>query len=245
MKNLIATLTTAAILGSGCAASNSSSFPEGHVTGYDFAEKSQSDNPYKLERVILYGDEFHVQVAEPRENTLDFEFLPFDKITRKIDLDSGKITLNSDTRYVPVKVEGDYEEDKWADRMKLRVSASDKTGVRGVSAEIEKIDPQAEYGYSVVKTQEGAQYVIKTMEIRGKRYFFPHVSDKETDAERKLNFYLIPVDGAKLYIDNSDGSITIENENQVYRGMLVEDIPEPEPEPKGPSPGQEEVEGSN
>ena len=62
-----------------------------------------------------------------------------------------------------------------------------------------------------------------------KRYFFPHVSDKETGAERKLNFYLIPVDGAKLYIDNSDGSITIENENQVYRAISVQDIPEPEP----------------
>ena len=243
MKGLITALTTAVILGSGCAGSSSSSFPEGHVTGYDFAEKSQSDNPYKLERVVLYGNEFHVQSVEPRENTLDFEFLPFDNITRKIDLDSGEITLDSDTRYIPVKVEGDYEEDKWADRMKLRVSASDKTGVRGVSADIEKIDPQAEYGYSVVKTQEGAKYVIKTMEIRGKRYFFPHVSDKETGAERKLNFYLIPVDGTKLYIDNSDGSITIENENQVYRAISVQDILEPEP--KGPSPGQEEVVGSN
>ena len=246
MKNLITTLTTAALIVGGCAANvpekQTGGFPEGHIIGYDFAEKTHSDTPYKLERVVIHGKQFYSQEAdstEKREGALPFVFVPFDKATREIDLDSGKMRLIAGEKYMPVRVELDKDtEDRWADQVQLS-----RTGPRRVKANVLRRKNEGDrYGSSFVTTENNAPYNIRTIEILGEKYFFPHTGRKSS--EKELSFYLIPVEGAKLRIRNSDGSITIRNEDQVYIPVSVESLPEVEAK-AGKSPGEAERVGSS
>ena len=80
------------------------------IHGYDFKNQTQNDSPYKEERIILHGQEFYVQRREPNDWTeLPFEFLPFDKVLRVINLDTKfpneRVKLESEERYIPKKVE--------------------------------------------------------------------------------------------------------------------------------------------
>ncbi len=225
-------LSVAVVSYTGCASFSGGHFPEGHVHDYEFKDKEQTKDPYKLERVILYENQFYAQIRDEKEGTeetLPFVFMPFDKIVREIDLDSGELVLKSKENYVPIKVKVEkYTVDEWADEVALMKETSRKTGIRGVKANIlREINERSIYGFSLITTEADATYAIKTTKILGNRYFFPHVSDTNTNEEEKLNFYLIPVKGAKLKIRNSDGGITIRNPNQVYRPVLVKDKEKP------------------
>lgn len=202
-------------------------FPEGHIHGVEYSTIDQSKVPYNLEEQILYGTRYYLQETEKTSETLPFVFLPFDKVIREIDLNSNKITLDSEEKYIPKLVEVEkYTKDQWADEIALRA-----TGLYGIKADMISLDELREIegvskndsGFSAITTEDGASYIIKTKTILGNEYFLPYVADKKTSEKGKLPFYLIPVKGAKIKIENACGNISIRNENKIYRPELVKD----------------------
>ncbi len=208
-------------------------FPEGHIHGVEYPTMDQSRVPYKLEEQVLYGVGYYLQERKDTPETLPFAFLPFNKVIRVIDLDSNKIALDSEEKYVPrkVKIEGGATQEGYVDQINIRATDSKKTGVKGIKANIISLEELREmadisedgYGFKVITTEDGASFAIKTKQILGEGYFFPHVSEKETDEKGKLPFYLIPIKGAKIKMQNSCGNLSIFNKNSVYRPELVKE----------------------
>ena len=231
MTKTINTLLLLAALGSvGCTSLNRRNFPEGHIQEVEYQIIDQSKVQYSLEEQVLYNQRYYLQKAEAEEQgKLPFVFYPFDKVQRVLDLDSNEITLDSKERYLPMRVEiATGTKDKWADEILLMSENSQLTSVKGVKAniisaeELEKITDNSKdnYGYKVITTEDDASYFIKTISILGEEYFFPHVADSKNSEQGILPFYLIPVKGAKIKIDNVCGNITIRNENNIYRPIL-------------------------
>ena len=215
----------------GCVSLNKRDFPEGHIHGVEYPIMSQNRVPYSLEEQVLYNKRYYLQEAEENQGTLDFVFYPFDKVQRILDLDSNEITLDSEEKYLPMRVEVTTgTKDKWADEISLMPEDSQLTGVGGIRAsiisaqELKEITDSSEnnYGYKVITTENGASFAIKTTWINGQEYFFPHVADSKDSEQGKLPFYLIPIKGAKIKIDNTCGNIIIRNENNIYRPILID-----------------------
>lgn len=230
--NKLTNLLLAGSLGitSACAPTLQRDFPDWHVRGYEFQDRTEKGEPYKLERAVILGEQFYTQRVSPREGELGFIFLPFNETKRVINTGTGDVRLESDKNYIPrrVRVE-DYTEDEFADEVDLMVDRSPQ-GIEGVRADILPIEElrriaqasPGSHGYSVVTTEEDARYGIRTMKILGKEYFFPHVETDETGNPRKLDFYLVPVEGSEIIIRNSDGRITLKNTNNIYRAVLLQ-----------------------
>jgi hypothetical protein len=225
----VSTLVFLVMLGAtGCARLNRKDFPDGHISGVEYLIRTTP--PHKLEEQVLYGERYYFQETEERDNTLPFLIYPFDKVQRVFDLDSKKMTLEAKEEYIPVRVEvATGTKDKWADKIVLRASDSKLTGVKGIKADIISAEElrkiagtsKDDYGYKVITTEDGAQFAIKTIKKNNREYFFPHVSDEKTFEIGKLPFYLIPVKGAKILIDNLCGNVTIINENNIFRPHLI------------------------
>jgi len=207
-------------------------FPYKHIHGYNFQTRDQSKEPYKLERVVIYDEQYYAQETDKTPETLPLVFLPFDNVTREIDLDRGHTGLYSTRKYAPKKVrdaKGNY-----IDEIAIEAERDEKTGIPGIKANILCLQqlkkragvPENSYGFSIITTEEDASYGIKTMEILGKEYFFPHTSTKKSKDRGKLPFYLIPVKKsptngkAKIRI-NSNGHLSIFNRDNIYRPELV------------------------
>lgn len=218
-------LTASAI---GCATLHRE-FPEGMISGTEYNTLDQSRAPYKLEEHVIYGERQYFFKREKTPLTLPFEILDYNDITRILNLDSKKIKLKSDKKYVPVKVRSKKgKKDIWADRIELR-----RDGPSGIKAymlcnsQIKKMADDSEngYGYKVITTEDGASFAIKTIKILGEEYFFPLVEKKEMNKKGKKNFYLIPVKGAETWIKNKCGNIYINNENEIYRPINPKAFP--------------------
>jgi len=231
VKTLRILLFLAALGVVGCASLSKRDFPEGHIHGVGYPTMSQSRIPYSLEEQVLYNKRYYLQEAEEKQGILPFIFYPFDKVQRVLDLDSNKITLDSAEKYLPIRVEVvTGTKDKWADEISLMARDSRLTGVKGIRANIISAEELREiantsknnYGYKVITTEDNASFAIKTIWINEQEYFFPHVSDTKTFEKEKLPFYLIPVKGAKILINNSCENITIRNENNIYRPVLID-----------------------
>ncbi len=128
-----------------------------------------------------------------------------------------------------VEVENYKEEtdkDKWIDGVEL--IAKGPYGIRADMLSLDELKEMAnvsekDFGYKVITTEDGASFRIKTIKILGDEYFFPQVEDKKMSEQGKLSFYLIPVKGAKIKIQNICGNISLFNENKIYRPELVND----------------------
>ena len=204
--------------------------PEGHVE-VTFSKRDQTENEYTMQKVILYNTPFWVKKTNNQTNTtLPLEFLTFEESSRIIDLKTGEIDRTSKNVYVPTKRSNGEE---YTDGIKLRVTYSPEANVAGVSAKPEnvkpltaEITPQEEiekrdkvqknpYGYAFFTTEKDVRYTIKTVNILGEEYFFPHINPEKA-SENQLNFSLIPVKGSKIKIDNNTGQISIINLDSVY-----------------------------
>lgn len=229
MKNLTSKLIAGAIIVgtlSGCGnLIRPREFPEGMIHGVDYKTMTQEAVPYRLEEQILYGDRQYFEQTNNLTNCLPMAIKRFVDITREMDLDSGKVELKTDKTYIPKKVElTNFTKDKWADEIAL-------TGVGpfGIKADVETIEELSGiaevdkniFGYKIVTTEEGASFAIRTMKILGNEYFFPMVENSKLNDKEKLNYYLIPVKGAKIKIKNTCGNVYIRNENNIYRPELI------------------------
>jgi len=204
-------------------------FPEGHIHGVEFSSIKQDKVPYKLEEQVMYNERQYFQEREKTAETLPMEVFVYKDVTRELDLDSKKIELLPKRKYIPRLDEGNYSKDKWTDWVTLMNEGP--YGLRAHMLSSEQLknlskNSKNEVGYSVVTTDNGAAFAIKTIKILGEEYFFPHVKENETNEKGKLNYYLIPVKGAKIRIDNKCGNISIYNENNIFRPIDPEVFPE-------------------
>jgi len=231
----------------GCASTRT--YQKGQVHGYNFENQTQDSSPYKEERIILHGQEFYIQKRETKNPTeLSFEFLPFDKVSRVIDLDTNipnkRVKLESEEYYIPKKAESPGTINNYVDILILDKNDWPKYKIKGIKSNVRKTDVnslcQTQFnGSSVIKTEQNADYGIRKATILGKEYFFPHVEKNKTN-KKKLNFYLVPVKGAKIRIKNKTGEVSIENDDKVYRPQMPVITPLPtlkiSPLPKNQSP---------
>lgn len=223
------------------------------VYNFDFKNQTQNDSRYKIERVVLHGKEFYVKKREVKNETeLPFELLPFDKTSRIIDLNAidprKRVKLESEESYISKRVEGiNGKENNYADALILNPNDNSQYKIKGIKSNVKKTDigslTNAEFnGSSIKKTEQNACYGIRKTTILGEKYFFPHVEEIKTNSNNKLNFYFIPVKGAKLKIRNSDGRISIENNDKIYRPVdelaIIKELAKKEAERKA----KEEVE---
>ena len=203
------------------------SFPEFHVNDYEFGNLTEAENPYILERVVIFGKEFYAQRVSAREGELPFIFLPFDETRRITDLDTGIERLESDENYIPRKVRIESE-NRLAREVDIMMGRSPE-GIKGVSADILSLRElrrrvgasRDSHGFSGVTTEQDATYKIGEMNIFGVTYFFPHVETSKTGEEGKLDFYLIPRAGTEIIIQNPDGEITLRNPGNIYRPISI------------------------
>jgi hypothetical protein len=225
-KKLIAgAFVLTSLLNNGCVSIGEREFPEGHISGVEYNNLNQSKVRYKLEDQVIYDKRYYLQEVAKLPESLPMLFYPFEKTQRELDLDSGKMKLNSLEMYLPKLVEGETKgkKDKWVDGVILT-----STGIRGTKAYVSSIeelskrkDKSNSIGYKVVTTEDDAAFVLPTMKIIDEEYFVVLVEDKKINEKEKLPFYIVPVKGAKVRIDNICGNLSIYNENQVYRPVLV------------------------
>jgi hypothetical protein len=227
-KKLIAgTFTLASLFG--CSTINERNFPEGHISGVEYSNLNQKTVPYKLEDQVIYETRYYLQEAKETEENLPMLFYPWNTTQRELDLDSKIVKLNSSEMYLPERVIDEKgKKDKWVDRIMLR-----NNGIYGIKTymtsekELKKRkESENNIGYNFITTEEDAVFGIPTMEILGKEYFVTLVEDNKINEKEKLPFYITPVDGAKILIDNICGNITIYNENRIYRPALIKDANE-------------------
>jgi len=204
-------------------------FPEGHIYGVEYNILNQKIAPYNLEEQVIYEERQYFNKRDENSTTLPMEIYLYNDVTRELDLDSGKITLQPKKRYVPRLDEGNYPKDKYTDWVLL-----ENKGTYGIKADMSTVEELRKkdniegnkYGYKVISTEEGASFALRTTNILGEEYFFPHVENGEINKKGKLDYYLIPVKGAKIQINNKCGNITIYNENKIYRPIDPEIYPE-------------------
>ena len=118
------------------------------------------------------------------------------------------------------KVAKKGKKDKWADGIILRTNGPYGLRARMLcNSQIKEMADNSEngYGYKVITTENGASFSIKTIKILNEEYFFPTVEEKKINEKGKLPYYLVPVKGAKIKIDNKCGNMSIYNENEIYR----------------------------
>lgn len=201
----------------------SEGYPEGMISGVEYQILTQSKVPYKLEEQVLYGDRQYFYEREQTPETLPMRILRYEDVTRELDLDSKKINLQSNKIYVPRKVEAkEYIKDKWIDGIVLRTD-----GIYRLKANMSvQKNSKGDYGYKIVASEDGASFAIKTIKILGEEYFFSYVEDSNVNAKGKLNYYLIPVKGAKINIENKCGNLSIYNENNIYRPTDINMFPD-------------------
>ena len=201
---------------------------------FDFKNQTQSDSRYKIERVILHGEEFYVRTREVNNETeLPFEFLPFDKISRVIDLDAinprKRVKLESEESYIPKKAEAPGTINNYVDILVLDRNDAPEYKINGIKSNIRKTDinllGNADFnGSSVKTTEQDACYGIRKTTIFGEEYFFPHVERSQTGKKGQLDFYIVPVKGTDVRIKNMDGKVSIENDDRVYRPQAKSSI---------------------
>jgi len=176
-----------------------------------------------MERVILYDKEFYVRESDKKETGLPFEFLPFNEVSRIIDLNARnprkRVKLESEVSYIPIKVEKAKNSGNYIDIVNLSPNDNTDLNIKGIKSNIRRSASRPVNAFSTRKTEGDACYGIKKATIFGEEYFFPHVETSRTDKQDKLDFYLIPVKGAKIKIKNSNGNVSIINNDQVYRPL--------------------------
>lgn len=228
-KKLIAgTFALASLFNNGCSTSPEiiREFPEGHISGVEYKFLDQSKVPYRTEDQIFYDRRYYLQEIGKMQESLPMLFYPWDKTQRELDLDSGKIRLNPKEMYLLRLEEGETKgkKDKWLDGVILT-----NTGIHGTKAYISSLEEIRKrggilgdnWGYKVITTEDDAAFALPTAKIMGEEYFVVLVEDKKMDEKGKLPFRVIPTKGAKVRIDNICGNLSIYNENQVYRPVLV------------------------
>jgi hypothetical protein len=203
-----------------------------NISNIEYSTIDQSEYPYTLEEQVLYGSRQYFQKGEEKPGTLPMTIFPYDNTVREIDCNTGETTLSSRREYVPTLAEKEGGQvDQWVDGIKLKT-----TGNYPIKADITSLEElnqrpgtlENKFGYKIITTQDHTSFVIKTIKILGEEYFFPHKAEdkiKNSPARynlnppEKLDYYLIPVKGASFEI-NSQGQVTIMNENQIYELIL-------------------------
>jgi hypothetical protein len=205
-------------------------FPKGMISGIEYQTLDQSRVPYKLEEHIIFRERQYFYKTEKTPLTLPFEILDNKDIIRVLDLDSKKVKLKSDKKYIPVRVRSDKgKKDIWVDRIELR-----RDGNYGTKAymlcddQIEEMAKSSKnkFGYKVVTTENGASFAIRTIKILGEEYFLARVKKEEMNKKGKKNYNMIPVKGAEVWIKEKCGNVYINNKNKVYRPVDPEMYPE-------------------
>jgi hypothetical protein len=226
-KILIAgAFTVASLFGCSSIQESKRNFPEGHISGVEYSNINQTAVPYKLEDQVIYETRYYLQETEKTKESLPILFYPWDKTQRELDLDSGIIKLNSSEMYLPELVEGEKgKEDKWIDGITL--SSRGIYGTKAYMTSLEKLEKRKEtennIGYNFITTEEDSVFGIPTMKILGEEYFVSLVEENKINEKEKLPFYMIPVKGAKIRIDNICGNLSIYNKNQIYRPVLFKE----------------------
>ena len=198
--------------------------PGGHVTDSKFM-KGEDSIYFKKEIVNLYGRDFYVERLNSQpEGTLGlFSLNPVDKVLEVRDLDNRTLSLVPIERYVCDKVL--LLNGKLADTLVLMDTRSEKTNVEGVkinrtiSSKLPRTS-QARYGFTAIATETDIDRTsIEWIMIAGEKYFYPHVEDSQTEKGGFLNYYLVPVRGAKE-VSDSRGAVRLVNDDKICRPRL-------------------------
>ncbi|MDD5012204.1 MAG: hypothetical protein PHQ66_00960 [Candidatus Nanoarchaeia archaeon] len=225
-KILAAALTISSL---GCTTVPERNFPEGHIYNTEYSKVDETKVPFDLAEHSIYDKIYYLQETAQIPNSLPMLFYPWDKTQRELDIDSKTIKLNSTEMYLPeLVIDGTGKKDKWADWITLRNSGI--YGTRAYMTSLEELkrrrESENDMGYKVITTEEDAIFALPTMKILNEEYFVILVEDKKINEKEKLPFYMTPVRGAKIRMDNSCGNLTIYNENQIYRPRLIKDFNE-------------------
>ncbi len=216
---------------------------------FNFTNQTQNDSLYNIERIMLHGKEFYARVRKVNDNTeLPFELLPFDKVSRIIDLDANNPTkrtkLESEESYIPKNAEAPGTTNNYVDILVLDRNNNPQYKIKGIRSNVKKTDvsslTDSEFnGSSIKKTEQDACYGIRKATIFGNEYFFPHVAESKVEDKGKLDFYLIPVEGSNIRIKNATGEVSIENDDRIYRPQTiplpVKEVVERKPETTTPA----------
>lgn len=225
MKNLASKLITIPLIVgtlSGCGnLIRPREFPEKMIHGVRYQALTQDIAPYKLEEQVLYGDRQYFEKTNNLPNCLPIVIKRFADITRQINLDSGKIELQSEKIYIPKRV-WNSKKNKWVSKITLRTDGPYRT--KAFISESGKRISENEFAYNVLTTEEDASFALPTAKILNKEYFLIYVEDSKTNEDGKLNYYMVPKDGAGIDIKNTCGNLYIEGE--IYRGTDPEIFPE-------------------
>ncbi len=188
-------------------------FPEKMIHGVKYQALTQDIAPYKLEEQVPYGDRQYFEKTNNLPNCLPIVIKRFADITRQINLDSGKVELKSESIYIPKRV-WNSKKNKWASKITLRTDGPYRT--KAFMSELGTKISENEFAYNALTTEEDASFALPTAKILDKEYFFIYVEDSETNENGKLNYYMVPIKGAKLDIKNICGNLYIEG--KIYRG---------------------------
>ncbi len=206
-------------------------FPKGHISGVEYKTLNQSAVPYKLENHFLFDIRYYLQETAGTQENLPMLFYLADENVRDLDLDSKELNLNPRKMYLPRLVEGETKgkKDKWLDGVNLENKGI--YGTRAYFPSLEELKKRKEssnsVGYKVITTEDDATFFLPFEKILGENYFIVKVEDKKLEAEKKdkktdkLSFYMIPLKGARVWIDEKCGNISIYNKNKVYRAIFV------------------------
>ena len=212
---------------SACATSGvQRSFPDFHVSGSEFGYLTEAENPYSLERQVIFNREFYIQRVSVMGEELPFIFLPFNKTRSITNLDTGKERLESNENYIPRKVRIESE-NRLAREVDLMMERSPE-GIKGVKADILSLEElrkrvgasRNSSGFNGITTEQDAKYRIGEVNILGVNYFYPHVETEKTGEDEALDFYIIPRTGTELII-HPGGMITLRNPGNIYRPTLI------------------------
>lgn len=224
MKNLASKLIAGAVIVgalSSCGNLTRREFPEKMIHGVKYQALTQDIAPHKLEEQVIYGDRQYFEKTNKLPNCLPMVIKRFADITRKIDLKTGEIELESESIYIPKRV-WNQKKNKWASKITLRTDGPYKT--KAFISESEEKISENEFAYNALTTEEDASFALPTAKMLDKEYFLIYVEDSKTNENGKLNYYMVPIKGAKLDIKNICGNLYIEGE--IYRGTDPKTFPD-------------------
>lgn len=217
MKNLFSKLLAGAFIAGTLAGCSAREFVKGEIYDVKYGNMTQDAVPYKLEEQVIYQNREFFEETNQLPDCLKIAIKKYDDVVRQINLNSGEVILKSDAVYIPKRV-WNQKKNRWANKITLRTDGLYKTKASMTKEnESETKISENEFAYNFLTTEEDASFGLPTAKILGKKYFVVYVEDKEVNQKGKLNYYLIPEEGAKIDIKDSCGNLYIEGE--IYRGL--------------------------
>jgi len=180
-------------------------------------EIDKGKSKYSLEEKIIYGDRFYFHnLGKKSEGGLGLAAL---------DVHNSQIILNSSTKEVE-EIKADkqyiYKKVKLADGNFANEIKIKGVKISGWCDEQIKKKANVPKGTDSYITQTDVQSLLPEIEIlelaNGKKFYYPKVLASELNKVGETNHYLIPLETAKIGLNQADKSITIYGE--IYKGYL-------------------------